>query len=119
MSLFCSLRRVSAPSEAPGGHGPLRLDSAGVFFVGGREIPIGGCGRGSAGTTQITEQSAVHHLAPSLPRDVSVVFYPGLGLTSYIYLATPDRRDGWASMFAREGFPAYVFDPPEHRRFKL
>jgi pimeloyl-ACP methyl ester carboxylesterase len=37
---------------------------------------------------------------------------PGMGLTSYLYLSTPDGRDGWAQIFARAGYPVYVFDEP-------
>jgi len=40
-----------------------------------------------------------------------VVMVPGLGLSHYIYLTTPDRRDGWASLFAAAGMTAHVLNP--------
>ena len=39
---------------------------------------------------------------------------PGMGLTSYLYLGTPDGRDGWAPLFAKAGYPVYVFDEPNN-----
>ena len=39
---------------------------------------------------------------------------PGMGLTSYLYLATPDGRDGWAQILAKAGHPVYVFDDPNN-----
>ncbi|NOT60953.1 MAG: hypothetical protein HOP19_12110, partial [Acidobacteria bacterium] len=37
---------------------------------------------------------------------------PGLGLSSYMYMATPDGRLGWAQLFAKRGYAVYVFDDP-------
>jgi pimeloyl-ACP methyl ester carboxylesterase len=41
----------------------------------------------------------------------SIVMLPGLGLSHYIYLTTPDGRPGWASHFAHAGFTVYVVNP--------
>ena len=95
---------------------PLELVQAGVFFVGGHGAP-GGTEAGNASLSekpavQVTGQSMVHYYVPSEKRDVSIVLYPGLGLTSYIFLATPDGREGWATLFARDGFTTYVYDVP-------
>lgn len=37
---------------------------------------------------------------------------PGLNLSSYIYLTTPDGRDGWAQRFAEAGYEVYVINDP-------
>ena len=89
------------------------------MFVGGREIQMQTTGGrfGGGQQTQIVEQAPVHYLIP--PEDkqkgkLPVVMVPGMGLTSYLYLATPDGRDGWAQIFAKAGHPVYVFDEPNN-----
>ncbi len=98
---------------------PLILAKMGVMFVGGREIQMQASGGrfGGGQQTQIVEQAPVHYLIP--PEDkrrenLPVVMVPGMGLTSYLYLATPDGRDGWAQIFAKAGHPVYVFDEPNN-----
>ena len=98
---------------------PLVLAKMGVMFVGGREIQMQTTGGrfGGGQQTQIIEQAPVHYLIP--PEDkrrgnLPVVMAPGMGLTSYLYLATPDGRDGWAQIFAKAGHPVYVFDDPNN-----
>ena len=84
---------------------PLTLRDMGMFYVGG-EV------RDTAGFEQHVGQALVHYLVPETDRPgPPVVMYPGLGLSSYIYLSTPDGREGWAQAFARRGFSAYVYDP--------
>lgn len=84
---------------------PLALREMGMFFVGG-EV------RETAGFEQHVDQALVHYLVPETEQPKApVVMYPGLGLSSYIYLSTPDGREGWAQAFARRGFSAYVYDP--------
>ena len=84
---------------------PLTLRDMGMFYVGG-EV------RDTAGFEQHVGQALVHYLVPETDRPGSpVVMYPGLGLSSYIYLSTPDGREGWGQAFARRGFSAYVYDP--------
>ena len=84
---------------------PLTLQDMGLFYVGG-EV------RDTAGFEQHVGQALVHYLVPETDRPgPPVVMYPGLGLSSYIYLSTPDGREGWAQAFARRGLSAYVYDP--------
>jgi pimeloyl-ACP methyl ester carboxylesterase len=91
----------------------------GVMFVGGREIQMQTSGGrfGGGRQTQIVEQAPVHYLIPPEEQrreKLPVVMVPGMGLTSYLYLATPDGRDGWAQIFAKAGHPVYVFDEPNN-----
>jgi N-sulfoglucosamine sulfohydrolase len=93
---------------------PLTLAGTGILFVGGREVPLAGGKRGGAGS-QTIEQAPVHYLIPNARRrSMPVVMLPGHGLSSYIYLATPDGREGWAQAFARQGYAAYVMDMPNY-----
>lgn len=95
----------------------LVLERMGVMFVGGREVEMPGGGRfgGGGKQTQIAGQAPVHYLIPPTEKregKLPVIMVPGMGLTSYLYLSTPDGRDGWAQIFARAGHPVYVFDEP-------
>ena len=84
---------------------PLTLREMGMLYVGG-EV------RDTAGFEQHVDQALVHYLVPETDEPgMPVVMYPGLGLSSYIYLSTPDGREGWAQAFARRGFSAWVYDP--------
>ena len=103
---------IASRTELP----PLELKQASVFFVGAHHsvsgTESGSVSNSAASSAQVTGQSMIHYFAPKEKRDVSVVLYPGLGLTSYIFLATPDGREGWATLFARHGFTTYVYDVP-------
>ena len=78
------------------------LEDVGMFYVGGRM---------QEGATQHTGQALVHYFRSNAEPKTPVVLYPGLGLTSYIYISTPDGRQGWAQQFAKAGHAAYVYDP--------
>ena len=118
-SVLCILiLTLAAPTRAddPRNSQSLVLSKIGLMYVGGRRIPMQGGGRFAGGTqTQIVEQALVHYLIPPKDRQeekLPVIMVPGMGLTSYLYLATPDGRDGWAQIFARAGHPVYIFDEP-------
>lgn len=54
-----------------------------------------------------------HYLRPESGRqDVAVMMIPGLNISSYIYLTTPDGRPGWAQAFADAGYDVYVINDP-------
>lgn len=121
--LFVSGLLIVAPAQiAPASDAeacePLVLSKMGVMFVGGHMTPMQGGGFGAAGAqTQIVAQAPVHFLIPSQEKRGDrppVVMVPGMGLTSYLYLGTPDGREGWAQIFARVGYPVYVFDEPNN-----
>ena len=95
----------------------LVLSKMGVMFVGGRKVEMDAGGRFAGGTsqTQIVDQAPVHYLIPPAGKRKGkspVIMIPGMGLTSYLYLGTPDSRDGWAQIFAKAGHPVFVFDEP-------
>ena len=102
---------VALPEQADAE--PLVLSHMGVFYVGGREVSSAGGGGGSQVNT--IEQAPVHYLIPHERRqEAPVVMLPGHGLTSYIYLGTPDGREGWAQTFVRHGCSVYVMDQPNN-----
>ena len=99
---------------------------------GGADLLVGGDGsdriRGGTGSNEVeqagpnaaavygsmyVEQALVHYIQPAAPtQDLSLILIPGRNLSSDIYLATPDGREGWAQKFADEGYNVYVINDP-------
>jgi len=60
------------------------------------------------------EEALVHRVKPDkVTAKFPVIMVPGHNLSSYIYLATPDGRDGWAQQFADAGYEVYVINDPK------
>src|SRR6056297_526920 len=108
----------SSSGSAPSDDG---APSLGVFYVGGGgpedSSPDGTTTTADADDTTpvVDDRAKVHRVGSSETGDGKpVVMVPGLGLSPYIYLTTPDGRKGWAEHFADAGRPAYAFDPPKN-----
>jgi pimeloyl-ACP methyl ester carboxylesterase len=81
---------------------PLVIADQGHFFTGLRH--------GSGGATGGMH---VQYQIPALVRDdYALVLVHGGGGQRLDYLATPDGRPGWATLFLREGWAVYVVDRP-------
>ncbi|WP_431880098.1 hypothetical protein [Micromonospora marina] len=87
----------------------LTVTGSGYFYVGGQQVTDDSGGRTS---TTWTGQAMVHRLVPAGADEPPVIMMPGLGLSSSIFLTTPDGREGWAQQAARAGHPVYVLDEP-------
>jgi len=60
------------------------------------------------------EEAFVHHVKPSVVKaKYPVIMVPGHNLSSYIYLTTPDGRNGWAQQFADAGYEVYAINDPK------
>lgn len=81
---------------------PGLLKQADVFHIGG-EV--------AGDPPQHVGQALVHRFVGVADQGAPVVFYPGLGLSSVIWMSTPDGREGWAQHMARAGHPTYAYDP--------
>jgi pimeloyl-ACP methyl ester carboxylesterase len=44
----------------------------------------------------------------------AIVMVPGLNLSTYLYVTTPDGRKGWAELFADHGYDVYMVNDPRH-----
>jgi len=89
----------------------------GMLFVGGRKEDLPKKDPNS--TTEIAktvwiEQALVHTIVPAENATTPIIFVPGLGLSSYMFMATPDGRKSWAQFFAEDGHPVYALDLPEY-----
>ncbi len=103
--------QAATPSPAAS---PLVLAQVGVRFAGGRNVPVDAAAAEPMSTNTIG-QAPVHFLVPQdLRHAAPVVMLPGMGLTSYLYLSTPDGREGWAQRFPRAGFAVYIMDQPSY-----
>jgi pimeloyl-ACP methyl ester carboxylesterase len=84
---------------------PLVISDQGHFFTGLREhaAPYGIAVTGT-------------HVQYQIPRPVrhknALVLVHGGGGQGLDYLATPDGRPGWATLFAQDGYATYVVDRP-------
>ncbi|WP_157744869.1 alpha/beta hydrolase family protein [Micromonospora coxensis] len=87
----------------------LTVTASGYFFVGGQQVTDD---TGDRTSTTWTGQAMVHQLVPAAADEPPVIMMPGLGLSSSIFLTTPDGREGWAQQAARAGHPVYVLDEP-------
>lgn len=97
---------------------PLTLESMGVFYVGGTRVDSPYSDERDAafptsGRSTVAGQAKITYLIPEQVTGGPIVLIPGFGLSSSIYMATPDGREGWAQYFARRGFPVYVMDLPD------
>ena len=97
---------------------PLALKSMGVFYVGAKRVDSPYSDERDAefptrDRTTVSGHAKVTFVIPERISHPRIVLVPGFGLSSSIYLATPDGREGWAQYFARRGYPVYVVDVPE------
>src|SRR5258708_7241752 len=94
--------------------GPLELQDEGSFFVNGQLTQSTHPGTAVGGISQpgtITiKQMYVQYRIPKTVSGPPIVMVHGSGHTGATFETTPDGREGWATYFARKGFPVYVVD---------
>jgi len=109
--LFAGMASAAAAGSLGG---PLELQDEGVFFVNAQttttnfpDTPA----TGAATPGEITiDQMYVQYRIPKTISGPPIVMVHGSGHTGVTYETTPDGREGWATYFARKGFPVYVVD---------
>src|SRR5688572_1362970 len=114
LSIFATLLVFGGAMAASLG-ARLTLDDEGSFFVNGQsmrsEYPGASLATGPAAPGNITvNQMYVHFRIPSARKSVPIVMVHGSNHTGMTYETTPDRREGWATWFTRQGHPVYVVD---------
>lgn len=102
VAVYGAIFALAASTNVVAQTNQAHLTDIGMFYVGGSVKPD---------ATQHTEQALVHYFKSNAAAKTPVIMYPGLGLSSYIYISTPDGRQGWAQQFAKNGHAAYVYDP--------
>lgn len=94
---------------------PLTLLNEGSFFLGGQKIhtdfPSTNPVDLNAPGTYTVNQMYVHYRIPAgSEKKLPVIMVHGSNHTGMTYETTPDGREGWATYFARHGYPVYVVD---------
>ncbi len=94
--------------------GPLELQDEGVFFVNAHTTTSNfpdtpATGASTPGEITI-DQMYVQYRIPKTISGPPIIMVHGSGHTGVTYETTPDGREGWATYFARHGFPVYVVD---------
>jgi len=94
--------------------GPLELQDEGSFFVNGQTTMSSHPGTSAFSAPQpgtiTVNQMYVQYRIPKTIGGPAIVMVHGSGHTGATYETTPDGREGWATYFARKGFPVYVVD---------
>jgi pimeloyl-ACP methyl ester carboxylesterase len=101
----------------------LRIAKQGSMEAGGRTIDCTTNDGGDANSTRwpsghvVVDQVYASFQYPVDQRyPYPILFNAGGGHTARVYDTTPDGRDGWLTLFLREGFPVYGVDRPNTGR---
>jgi pimeloyl-ACP methyl ester carboxylesterase len=101
----------------------LRIAKQGSMEAGGRMINCatndGGdpkSARWPAGHVMVDNVYATYQYPADLRHPHPILFNSGGGHTARVYDTTPDGREGWLTLFVREGFAVYGVDRPNTGR---
>ena len=104
-------------SASPAQAEPLTIAKMGSMEAGGRVIDCQTVDGGDANNKRqtpghlVVDQVYASYIYPQNQRHpYPILFNPGGGHTARFYDTTPDGREGWLTLFAREGFPTYGVD---------
>ena len=113
------IAQLAAHAEEP----VLRIAKQGSMEVGGRMI---NCATNDGGDPKSTRWPAGHVMVDNVyatyqyPAEMRhphpILFNSGGGHTARVYDTTPDGREGWLTLFVREGFAVYGVDRPNTGR---
>lgn len=112
-----------APSGSRSEEPVLRIAKQGSLEAGGRTID---CPTNDGGDPNSTSWPSGHVVVDNVyasyqyPADqrypYPILFNSGGGHTARVYDTTPDGRDGWLTLFLRQGFAVYGVDRPNTAR---
>jgi pimeloyl-ACP methyl ester carboxylesterase len=113
------LETLAASAEEP----VLRIAKQGSMEAGGKTI---NCTTNDGGDANSTRWPSGHVVIDQVyasfqyPADhrypYPILFNSGGGHTARVYDTTPDGREGWLTLFLRQGFPVYGVDRPNTGR---
>ena len=114
---------ILAPAAARSDEPVLRIAKQGSMEAGGRTID---CATNDGGDPNSTRWPRGHVVVDNVyatyqyPADrrypYPILFNSGGGHTARVYDTTPDGREGWLTLFVREGFAVYGVDRPNTGR---
>lgn len=95
---------------------PLVIAQQGSFAVGGTVIQQPGefdpIKLSSAGQTLHSDHAYVFYQIPAKARQYPLVMWHGIGQFSKTWESTPDGREGFQTLFLRQGYGVYLLDQP-------
>ena len=115
------LLSLSAAAFAEEAKAPLIIAEQGYFSAGGTVTePVEGeydptqnwLDVTRAGNTAHVDHANVFYQIPAEETGAPIVYLHGYGQSRMGWMTTPDGRDGWATMFLRDGHAAYLVDQP-------
>ena len=127
MSIIVPLLLVSCgeTDTIPGAEG-LLVKQQGSFTIGGQVIRRDGIYDGSTftgfftpdetGQTMNVDHAYVEYQVPTNARQNALVYVHGYGGSGMTWTATPDGREGFATLMLRKGYASYVMDLPGRGR---
>ncbi|MFU0841643.1 MAG: AB hydrolase-1 domain-containing protein [Burkholderia sp.] len=110
-------------AAAASGAEPLSLKTQGMFSSGGTvTAPLPGSFNEKenwldfkrGGNTAHVDHANVLYQIPASDNGHPIVWLHGFGQSRMGWLTTPDGREGWATLFLRDGYPAFLVDEPRH-----
>ena len=114
---------LSLSTGALAADGPLQIAKQGSLEVGGEFLD---CATNDGGDPNSTRWPSGHVVIDQVyasfqyPADhrypYPILFNSGGGHTARVYDTTPDGREGWLTLFLRQGFPVYGVDRPNTGR---
>ena len=120
---FVAMPALSLPSAILAADGPLQIARQGSLEVGGEFLDCatndGGdpkSKRWPAGRVAINHVYATFQVPYHQRYQYPILMNPGGGATARVYDTTPDGREGWLTLFVREGFAVYGVDRPNTGR---
>src|SRR5262245_997744 len=102
---------------------PLHIAKQGSIEAGGKVIDCRTNDGGNANSTRwppghvvVNNVYATYQYPAEQRHPHPILFNSGGGHTARVYDTTPDGREGWLTLFLREGFPVYGVDRPNTGR---
>lgn len=116
-TLVAAASAVTFLAFSPAQAEPLTIAKMGSMEAGGRVIDCQTVDGGDANNARqtpgklVVDQVYASYIYPQNQRSpYPILFNPGGGHTARFYDTTPDGREGWLTLFAREGYPTYGVD---------
>ena len=103
---------------------PILLLQQGSFTAGGTVVTSPGtfdpiadgafnpADQATAGQTLHGDHATVFYQIPAEARPLPLLFWHGYGQSMRTWQTTPDGREGFQTLFLRQGFPVYLLDQP-------
>lgn len=89
---------------------PIILSTMGSFMFGGEVSSF------ENGDTFHGDHGYAQYYIPKDARNFPLIMWHGLGQSGKTWESTPDGREGYQSIFTRNGWPVYIIDQPRRGR---